>query len=462
MTKATNHPRKTHLKKRSSRLASAAAIAGLTLTLGACGSFDPGGLFGTDVVPPLPGERISVLSHTTSLTSDVESGTAKILLPRPVVNADWPQAGGFANHAMHHVAAADSLGEVWSADIGEEADDELRLNAPPIVANGVVYTIDAETEVRAFRADNGRKIWEIDLKPEDEEDDGHIPGGIAYEDGRLAVTAGFNKIFVLDAKSGKVLWDYKVDSPFRAAPTMRGGRVFAISLNNTLYALSAYSGKVLWTYQALNEPASILGGASPAVDQGVVIAPFSSGEIVALKVGNGRELWADSLVSTRRTDVVSSLSHVRGRPVIDRGMVFANSHGGVMVAIDLRSGRRVWSRDIGGIESIWVAGDYLFTLTLEGEIISLNRRDGKVLWVTPLPRWEDEEDKEDMIIWSGPLLVSDRLLVTGSHGLAMAVSPYSGKVLGTVEMPDSVHLAPIVANGTVFFLSDNAELIAYR
>ena len=79
-----------------------------------------------------------------------------------------------------------------------------------------------------------------------------------------------------------------------------------------------------------------------------------------------------------------------------------------------------------------------------------------------MPTWEDPEDKTGHILWTGPLLGSDRLVVAGSHGQALAVSPYSGKILGAAEMPDSVSIAPVAAGGTLYFLSDDAELVAYR
>ena len=92
----------------------------------------------------------------------------------------------------------------------------------------------------------------------------------------------------------------------------------------------------------------------------------------------------------------------------------------------------------------------------------MSREDGRIFWVSSLPRFEDMEDLQDPIVWTGPILVSDRLIVTGSHGEAMAVSPYSGQILGVQEMPDAVSVAPIVADGSVYFLSDDAELTAYR
>jgi outer membrane protein assembly factor BamB len=133
-----------------------------------------------------------------------------------------------------------------------------------------------------------------------------------------------------------------------------------------------------------------------------------------------------------------------------------------MVCIDLRSGERVWDKTIGGHESIWVAGDYLFTLTDNEELAALERDTGRVIWVTSLPRWENPDARKDPIIWTGPLLVSDRLIVASSGGVAVAVSPYTGKILGSENMPDGVSVPPIVAGDTVYFLADDATLAAYR
>ena len=243
---------------------------------------------------------------------------------------------------------------------------------------------------------------------------------------------------------------------------MRGGRVFVVTVDNRLFAINAENGDGLWTHSGISETASILGSASPAVGSGVVVVPYTSGELVALKTTNGRVLWQDSLAAVKRTDVVSNLAHIRGRPVIDRGRVIAISHGGIMAAIDLRSGRRLWQKAIGGLQSPWVAGDYIYVITNDAEIACVSRKDGRIQWVRALPRYEDPENQEDPIIWTGPLLASDRLIVAGSHGKAMAISPYTGRFLGTVEMPDGVSVPPVIAGGSIYFLADDAELVVYR
>ena len=78
-----------------------------------------------------------------------------------------------------------------------------------------------------------------------------------------------------------------------------------------------------------------------------------------------------------------ALADIHGRPVIDRGRVFAVSHSGRMVAIDLRTGDRVWEQEIASSHSPWVVGDYVFVLANDNELVCLTRDEGKVRWVAP-------------------------------------------------------------------------------
>jgi len=297
--------------------------------------------------------------------------------------------------------------------------------------------------------------------PEDESGD-YLAGGLSYDDGKIFVSTGFAQVVALNAKTGEVLWRQNVSGPMRGAPTVFGGRVLVQTVDNQTHALSADDGKTLWTHSGISEGASLLGGSSPAVDNGVVVVAYSSGEVYALRLDTGVVLWADSLASMRRTDQVSTLTDIRGRPVIDRGRVYAVSNSDMLAAIDLRSGRRLWDRDIGSIQSPWIAGDYLYVISNSPELVALEAKTGRVRWVTPLQRFEDEDDKSGRLVWTGPVLAGDRLIIGSSEGWALSVSPYTGQVLGKERMPDGVTIAPVVADKTLYFLTEDADLVAYR
>jgi outer membrane protein assembly factor BamB len=437
----------------SAKQCGAALAAGLlALALVACESDKP----------PLPGERVSVLQLNKELNVDPTLGDTPVRLPRPYENKDWPQAGGNQAHAMYHLSAGTgTFKQLWSANIGSAADSANRLLAEPVIADGKVFTLDSESLVRVFDAETGKKIWENDLTPETDDDD-LFGGGIAVYEGKVFVTTPFAKLIALDEKDGKKAWEVDAPSPMRAPPSVSDGRVFTVTIDNQLVVYASDDGRRLWSNTGVEEAAGFLGGATPAVLGDVVVAAYTSGDLLAFDVVTGRSLWSDNLAGRTGGNAVAALTDIRGRPVIDRDRVIAIGNGGVMAAIDLTRGGRIWDNGLGGTQMPWVAGDFIYLITSTSEVVCLTREDGRIKWVQSLPQFEDMEDKEDPIYWSGPVLVEDRLLVTGSSGVALAFSPYTGKLMGKQTLPDRSHLPPVVANKTIYVLSDDADLIALR
>jgi outer membrane protein assembly factor BamB len=426
----------------------------VSLSLAGCGWFG-------DKKQPLPGERISVLSLDRQLEPDPALAKIPITLPRPVVNPDWPENGGYPNHAMQHLSLPDKLTQAWKTSVGEGASRYTRVLSQPVVAQGRVYAMDGGVQVTALDATTGKRLWQADLKPEDERGNS-FGGGVALWNDRLFVSTGYAQVFALDPADGHVIWKSAVPGPVRSGPTVSDGRVFVVTVENELVVLAADDGRRLWNHNAIPETASLLGSASPAVEGEVVVAAYSSGELYALEVENGRPLWSDNLAATRNVNAVASLADIRGRPVLDRGRVFAASHSGRIAAIDLRSGDRVWEQQFGSTHSPWVVGDYLYMLSNENELVCLTRNDGKLRWVYQLPTYQNEKKKKDPITWAGPVLGSDRLIVLSSAGDAISISPYTGEPLGREEMTAGGYMAPVIADNSLYVLTDDANLSAYR
>ncbi len=382
-------------------------------------------------------------------------------LPPPYDNDAWPDAGGYPSHAMYHLALADKIAEAWSANAGEGANDYGRVTAQPVVAAGRVFTMDSQDVITAFDAQSGKRLWRFDPQPEKARDQTY-GGGIAAAGDRVFLATGYGQALALDAATGKEIWRKSLGAPSHGAPTVADGRVFTLTVDNQLQVLAADDGRVLWTHNGIPEPAALLGAASPAIEGDVVVVPYTSGELFGLRVENGRVLWSDNLATAQPLGALNSIAAVRGQPVIDRDRVFAVSNSGLMVAIDLRTGDRVWEQDIGGTHAPWAAGDYVYVVANDNALACLRRSDGKVRWVRDLPRFEDEKKKKNNLSWSGPVLAGDRLIVISSTGEALSISPYTGAPLGRTEFDDPVFVTPAVADKTLYVLTDAADLIALR
>jgi outer membrane protein assembly factor BamB len=425
-----------------------------SLTTSACGLFD-------DKKTKLPGDRISVLGEERSVDADPNIANLPITLPPPTVNADWPEPGGNPNHAMGNPALGSPVKKIWDRSIGDGSARYTRVMSQPVIAQNRVFAMDGGVQVSALDEATGKAFWQVDLKPEEQQGSA-FGGGPCFWKDKLFVSTGYAEVCALDPNDGKVLWRKSVSSPVHCAPTVSDNRIFVVTVDNELIALSAEDGSRLWSHNGIPETAGLLGSASPAVEGEVVVVAYSSGELFALRVENGQPVWSENLASARTMDAVSSLADIHGRPVIDRGRVFAVSHSGRMMAIELRSGNHVWEQDMASSHEPWVVGDFVFLLANDNDIVCLTRNDGKIRWAQPLPHYENEKKKEDPIRWAGPVLGGDQLIALSSNGVAMFVSPQTGQTVYQTDLSDKGYLGPVIANNTLYLLTDDAKLSAYR
>jgi outer membrane protein assembly factor BamB len=159
---------------------------------------------------------------------------------------------------------------------------------------------------------------------------------------------------------------------------------------------------------------------------------------------------------------VSSLTDVDANPVVDSGQVFAVGQGGRMVALDLITGQRLWELNIAGIDTPWLAGDWIYVITDEAKLLCIYRQNGHIRWINQLPQFLKAKSKKGEIEYSGPVLAGGRLIITGSNGALIYVDPVTGKLQSQTDLRVPVSLGPVVANSTLYIYDDRGQLHAFR
>lgn len=433
-------------------------IAAGCLLLAGCG------LFGKDKLV-IDGERIPVLESKEAIVPDYSAGDIKIALPAPYVNHSWTQTGGNASHSMGHLSSAEELQEKWSASFGDGNSSRDYLIAAPVMAGERVYTIDTEARVSAFDRKTGHKIWSRRVKPKIRMDkEVSLKGaGLAYDKGLVFAVTGFGGVFALNENDGGIKWSYFAKTPIRIAPVVGSGKVFIQTIDNVVIALNGKTGTEIWRYAAPSEETTVVGGAAPAysAETDVLIAGFNNGELRAIKASTGSPLWGDYLVPNRRNNSLADINAIRANPVIAGDHVYAVGNNNLMAAIDLRSGQRLWEREIGSSNQPWVAGKYMFVMANNAALLAMDIDSGKIIWETKIPAGNDISDKVG-VSYAGPLLTNNRLLVNTSNGYTFYISPYTGEILGFIQPGDGSALPSVAADGMVIITTNNADIIAYQ
>ncbi len=420
---------------------------------------------------PLPGRRIAVLPAGEKVLGDLADASSPMTLPAPQLNDEWSQPGGIANNAPGHLALSGGTREAFRADAGVGTSKIGRITASPIVAGGRVFTLDSEGAVSAISTGGGSAIWRQSLKPTPPQtaaagpsfttgslfslggdDGGGYGGGLAAENGRLYGASGYGAVIAMDPSTGKRIWEKNLSAPIRSSPTAAGDRVFVLTTEGRFYCLSGVDGSELWSARGLPQSASLSLNASPAVYEDVVVVPYPSGDVVALKVLDGAPAWSESLTRARASSQLASLTNA-ARPAIENGVMYAIGHAGRMVATNVKTGERLWSVNVPGTQMPWVAGDSVFIVDTTGQVMAIAKKDGKMQWTAKLPASGT---------WSGPVLANNALWAVSSKGMLAAIDPLTGRVTGQQSLGSAAYIAPVVAGGRMYVLTDDAQLIGFN
>lgn len=464
-------------------------LCGLAATVASCGTVKRALPFVNKDDGPkavaTQGERISILEFEQQLAPSPALSGRDFFVPGPQAVTAWTQPGMNAEADTGHVIAAADFTVAWRRDIGASSDRMKQVMAPPVAADGRVFVMDGEATVSAVDAASGAVVWKktVGIGERDSgrrrfgislgggSSGGGFGGGMAVADNKVFVSSGYRSISALNAATGEVVWTHETDLPIHNAPTVSGGRVYVIDVDNQLIALDMATGNQSWTYRGITEPARIMRATSVAVSGDTVIAPFSSGQVVALRSTNGQPVWEEVLSRTSRTNALSELRDIAGRPVISRGFVYAVSQSGVMQALDIRTGAPRWELPIGGVNAPLPVGDVVYVVSKTGELTVINRDTGQIYWTRDLNDgrirteggWFFGMGKRTVRpSWSGPVLASNRLVLVNSEGQMVAFDPKTGQQTASLDLGAPAYIAPAAYNGALYVVTDEGRLISIR
>ncbi len=446
----------------------AVAILVLLLALSGCGKRElilDGKRFG--VREALPGVPVGPAGQPVEPGAKAEKDDADrarpIDLPPAQRLADWPQQGSNAQHRPAHAALAAQLSPAWSASIGQGDDGKHRITADPVVAGGRVFTLDSRARVMAHST-AGESLWQADLTPPGEREDDATGGGLAFGGGRLFVTTGFGALVALDPATGRQLWVQETDAAVTGAPSYRDGLVYLVSRDNRAWAIDAGNGRIQWQLPGTPSASGMVGGAAPALTDRLAVFPFGASELVATLRKSGVRVWSAAIPGQRRGAVYAQVTDITGDPVAADGRIYVATQSGRTAALDAASGDRIWTAEEGAYSPVLPVDDSVFLVSDQARLMRLDAATGDEIWSRDLPYFTRERPKRFKEIYAhyGPILAGGRLIVASNDGLIRSFSPETGKTLGTVPVPGGASTDPVVAGGTLYLVTTQGKLMAFR
>ncbi len=272
-------------------------------------------------------------------------------------------------------------------------------------------------------------------------------------DGLVLVGSSNGKVMALDVDSGEPLWKRNVSSEVLAAPQVADGVVVVRTVDGKLTGLSADSGDQLWVYDRSVPALSLRGTGSPVIHNGVIIAGFDAGRMLALELSTGKALWETRVAMGSGGSDLERMVDIDATPVIRNDIIYAATYQGRVAAISVNGGRMLWNRDVASYAGLDVDETNVYVTADNGHVWALEQISGASVW---------RQEALQARATTAPVVLGPYIAVGGVEGHVHWMDRDSGDFVARTRIDETPLLAAPVSDGeSVYFYSSDGELAAY-
>jgi outer membrane protein assembly factor BamB len=347
---------------------------------------------------------------------------------------------------LQEIKPSADLRKLWSVGVGNGQGKGL-YRLQPALAGDLIYVASNDGQVMAIEHATGRERWEREL-------DMSLSGGVGVYRDSLFVGSVDGELLRLSADDGEIVWSVPISGEVLAPPQSDGRVVVVQSYDGKLHGYDHASGERLWSYDSNLPVLTLRGTGTPILADGRVFAAFATGRVLAFDARSGSIEWEARVAIPQGRSEIERIVDIDGSMALVGGELFAASYQGRLMALDGRTGNRLWQQDMSSFSgvSLGFGNDYV---AHENGTVMAFLRNGQGL------RWE-----QDALAWrelSRPTPVSSYLAVVDFEGYLHLLSQVDGSFVARERVDGDGARADMISDGRRLYVYGNSgKLIAYE
>jgi len=333
----------------------------------------------------------------------------------------------------------------WSRGVGDgQGEGFLKIN--PILVGDSLYAASAEGRVMSVDPESGRVRWKQDL-------DLAVSGGVGHHGNSVFVGASEGLVMRLDAASGSEIWRAPVSGEVLSAPQGDGRYVVAQTYDGKLMGFDYETGEVRWTYTSDVPVLTLRGTGTPMILGDNAIAGFADGKVVAINLRSGNVAWEVRVAIPQGRSEIERIVDIDGSMAVQGNELYVASYQGRLAAIDTRSGRRLWQRNVSSVSGVGVGFGNVYVADDDGTVSAFLRNGQGVRWQNIDLGFRD---------LSRPTPVNSYVAVVDFEGYLHLLSQVDGEIVGRTKVDSSGARADMLTRGNrLFVFTNDGALKAY-
>lgn len=346
---------------------------------------------------------------------------------------------------LEKIAEQVKLKSRWSRGVGDgQGEGLLKIN--PVLVGDSLYAASAEGRVISVDPESGRVRWKQDLELA-------LSGGLGHHGNSIFVGASEGLVIRLDADAGAEIWRAPVSGEVLSAPQGNGRYVVAQTYDGKLMGFDYENGEVRWTYTSDVPVLTLRGTGTPMILGDNAIAGFADGKVVAINLRSGNVAWEVRVAIPQGRSEIERIVDIDGSMALSGSELYVASYQGRLAAIDTRSGRRLWQRNVSSVSGVGVGFGNVYVADDDGTVSAFLRNGQGVRWQNIDLGFRD---------LSRPTPVNSYVAVVDFEGYLHLLSQVDGDIVGRIKVDSGGARADMLTRGNrLFVFTNDGALKAY-
>ena len=269
----------------------------------------------------------------------------------------------------------------------------------------------------------------------------------------LIVTDNIAKYYMIDLKNGNLIWTKKNVAPFNSQIKIYKDKFFVIDFLNILRCFSIKNGKEIWNINTESTLIRSQKRLSIAIENETLYFNNSLGDISAVNIDRGELLWQ---LPTQSSLIYQSAFSLETSDLIsDSKSLFFSNNRNQFFSVDLESGSFNWENKINSNVRPTVIDNLLFTVSIEGYLIILEKKTGNIIRVTDVFKNFKNKDR-NKIKPSGFIVGKNNIYLSTNHGRLLVIDTSTGQTISTLKIDNQKISRPFILDKNLFVVKDNA------
>jgi outer membrane protein assembly factor BamB len=269
----------------------------------------------------------------------------------------------------------------------------------------------------------------------------------------LLVTDNIAKFYAVNINSGELLWKKKNSSPFNSQIKIYKDRFFAVDINNVLRCYSIKDGNEIWQFRTEKSFIKSTKKLSLLIIDNKIIFNNSLGDISAVDIQTGNMIWQKP---TQTSSIFEDTFSLMTSDLIgSKNVILLSNNKNEFYSLDIKDGSLNWKQKINSNLRPTLIGDLIFTITMEGFLVVINNKNGKVIRSTDILKKYKKKRKEKFKP-IGFIVGVNNIYLTSNNGRLLVIDILTGRTSSILKIDNKKISRPFVLDQNLFIIEKSS------